>query len=231
MKDEIGKTAIRTERLTKSYFLGKVEVPVLRGIDMMVRAGEQVAVVGPSGVGKSTLLHVVGALDRPTSGDVILKDRALSTLSSDELALVRNRDVGFVFQFHHLLPEFTALENVLMPARLAGNGDDPKSIERAQKLLEQVGLGQRLAHRPGELSGGECQRVAVARAMMMKPSILLADEPTGNLDGEAAISVQRMLEKLARDENTALVVATHNIEFAEAMDRIIRLHEGRVQEG
>jgi lipoprotein-releasing system ATP-binding protein len=230
MKDAADKIAIRTEQLAKSYFLGKVEVPVLRGIDIAVRAGEQVAVVGPSGVGKSTLLHVVGALDRPTSGDVMLNDRALSALSSDELALVRNRDVGFVFQFHHLLPEFTALENVLMPARLAGNGDNTQAKERAEQLLAQVGLGRRLAHRPGELSGGECQRVAVARAMMMKPSILLADEPTGNLDGEAAISVQKMLEKLARDENTALVVATHNVEFAQAMDRIIRLHEGRVVE-
>jgi lipoprotein-releasing system ATP-binding protein len=222
--------ALRTERLSKSYRLGRLEVPVLHEIDLVVESGKQVAVVGPSGVGKSTLLHLLGALDRPTSGEIFINGQAITKLSSDELAILRNRHVGFVFQFHHLLPEFSALENVLMPARLAGNGETPEAVARAKSLLDQVGLSHRLEHRPGELSGGECQRVAVARALMNQPSIVLADEPTGNLDGEAALGVQRILERLARDENTTLVVATHNPDFARSLDRIIRLHEGRIEE-
>jgi lipoprotein-releasing system ATP-binding protein len=222
--------ALRTERLSKSYRLGRLEVPVLHEIDLAVESGKQVAVVGPSGVGKSTLLHLLGALDRPTAGEIYINGQAITKLSSDELAILRNRHVGFVFQFHHLLPEFSALENVLMPARLAGNGETPEAVARAKSLLDQVGLSHRLEHRPGELSGGECQRVAVARALMNQPSIVLADEPTGNLDGEAALGVQRILERLARDENTTLVVATHNPDFARSLDRIIRLHEGRIEE-
>lgn len=202
---------------------------MLHNITFEMKAGEQVAIVGPSGVGKSTLLHLLGGLDRPTSGDVIANGKSLAQLSPDQLADVRNRDVGFVFQFHHLLPEFTALENVLMPARLHGD-DKPETVERAKQLLADVGLSHRLDHRPGELSGGECQRVAVARARMNQPRILICDEPTGNLDGEAAASLQALLERLARDEAAALIVATHNLEFARAMDRVIRLHEGRVDE-
>jgi lipoprotein-releasing system ATP-binding protein len=220
--------AIKTEKLSKSYYLGTVEVPVLHEIDLAIEEGQQVAVVGPSGVGKSTLLHCLGALDKPSSGEVIVGGRALSKLSSDELAVLRCNEVGFVFQFHHLLPEFTALENVLMPARLAGNGESTSSIARAKMLLGEVGLSHRLNHRPGELSGGECQRVAVARAMMNKPRILIADEPTGNLDGDAAATLQRILESLAREENTTLIVATHNLDFAAAMERTLRLHVGRV---
>jgi len=220
---------IRTERLSKTYRLGAVAVPVLHEIDLSVKPGEQVAVIGPSGVGKSTLLHLLGALDRPTSGEIFIGDQSLSALTSDDLASLRSRRIGFVFQFHHLLPEFTALENVLMPARFAGDGESRESIQRAEHLLSQVNLGHRLHHRPGELSGGECQRVAVARAMMNRPAILLADEPTGNLDGEAAASLQSILERLARDEGTTLVVATHNADFAHAMDRILRLHEGRLE--
>lgn len=222
--------SIQTEKLCKSYRLGKGDVPVLHDVTLSIEAGRQIALVGPSGVGKSTLLHLLGALDRPTSGEVILGGQAISKLNSDELAQLRNRKVGFIFQFHHLLPEFSALENVLMPARLAGNGEDAASVERAKMLLNQVGLSHRLDHRPGELSGGECQRVAVARALMNKPSIVLADEPTGNLDGEAALGVQHILERLTREENTTLVVATHNPDFAKAMDRTLRLHEGRVED-
>ncbi|MBU1935787.1 ABC transporter ATP-binding protein [bacterium] len=216
------------EQLEKSYSLGKVPVPVLKGITLSIEKGEHIAVVGPSGVGKSTLLHLLGALDQPTAGEVFFDGHALSSLMPDELANLRNRDIGFIFQFHHLLPEFTATENVLIPALLTNSTSRTEAAVRAKALLEKVGLAARVDHRPGELSGGEQQRVAVARALMNRPRLLLCDEPSGNLDGEAAASLHRLLIELSQSEASTLIVATHNRELAETMERIIELRDGRI---
>ncbi|HET7584603.1 MAG TPA: ABC transporter ATP-binding protein [Gemmatimonadaceae bacterium] len=203
-------------------------VPVLDGVDLDVRPGEMVAIVGASGAGKSTLLHILGALERPSSGEVTVADVALSTLSDPELAALRNRRIGFVFQFHHLLREFSALENVMMPMRIAG-WDDGRARARARELLEAVGLGARMSHRPMELSGGEQQRTAVARALVLDPAVVLADEPSGNLDHTNSERLHDQLVQVVRQVEVAMVVVTHNHLLAARADRVLRLEDGRLR--
>jgi lipoprotein-releasing system ATP-binding protein len=200
-------------------------VPVLNGVDLSVTRGEMIAVVGASGAGKSTLLHVIGALDRPDRGEVVIAGQSLSNRTDDELAAIRNRAVGFVFQFHHLLREFSALENVMMPLRIAGQDPAPARA-RALELLAKVGLSHRVDHRPSELSGGEQQRTAVARALALDPAIFLADEPSGNLDHANAEMLHDLLATLARDLEIAMVVVTHNLALARRADRALHMEDG-----
>ncbi|RMG92696.1 MAG: ABC transporter ATP-binding protein [Candidatus Dadabacteria bacterium] len=218
---------LRAEALEKSYPQPGGELRVLKGIDLVVEPGIRMAVVGPSGAGKSTLLHLLGGLDRPTGGTVRFGREDLFARSDPELARFRNRHVGFVFQFHHLLPEFTAVENVAFPARIAGV-PRREAEARARDLLEQVGLAGRVHHRPGELSGGEQQRVAIARALICEPRVLLADEPTGNLDHNTGEAVHELLVEWNRRTGVALVVVTHNPELARRMDRVVTLVDGRI---
>jgi len=221
-------TILETFGLEKAYTVGRSSLIVLKGIDLKIRRGEIVAVIGPSGVGKSTLLHLLGALDRPTAGKVLIEGIDIFEFNNERLANFRNRTVGFVFQFHHLLPEFSALENVAMPALIAG-GPHKQAYRRAIKLLDEVGLWQRANHRPGELSGGEQQRVAVARALMNNPRLLLADEPSGNLDLEASNSLHRLMWHLSRSRKQTFIVVTHNLQLANQADRIIELWDGRIK--
>ncbi len=218
---------IRARDLQKHFHRAGETLRILKGVSLTVSAGEFVAVVGPSGAGKSTLLHLLGALDRPTGGELSYGDRGLWTLSEGELAAFRNQTVGFVFQFHHLLPEFTALENVMMPALIARR-PQAEAAEAARALLVQVGLGERLQHRPGELSGGEQQRVAVARALVSSPRVLLADEPTGNLDRKTGEEVFALLRLFNREQGIALVLVTHNEALSRQADRVLRLEDGRL---
>jgi len=204
-------------------------VSVLNGVSLSVARGEMIAVVGASGAGKSTLLHVIGALDRPDRGEVVIGGQTLSNRSDDELAAIRNRAVGFVFQFHHLLREFSALENVMMPLRIAGREPGPARA-RALELIARVGLSHRADHRPSELSGGEQQRTAVARALALDPAMFLADEPSGNLDHGNAEMLHDMLATLARDLEIAMVVVTHNRSLARRADRVLHLEDGVLQE-
>ena len=218
---------IEVHDLHKSYVVGNRQLPVLKGLDLSIGTGEMVAIVGASGVGKSTLLHLLGGLDKSDSGSIRIGDADLSALRDAELVAFRNRHVGFVFQFHHLLPEFSALENAEMPMRIARAAAEERR-GRATGLLERVGLGERVEHRPGMLSGGEQQRVALARALVMHPSLLLADEPTGNLDEHTAEHLHELLREMHREQGLTSVIATHNPRLATACDRILRLEEGRL---
>ena len=216
------------EDLKKSFqHMGRT-LEVLKGIDLNIYAGQILAIVGQSGAGKSTLLHCMGTLDLPTSGRIRLGGEELTTMSGSRLAAVRNRDIGFVFQFHHLLPEFTALENVMVPGLIQGRSRREME-KRAQSLLEEVGLSSRASHRPGELSGGEQQRVAVARALALDPKLVLADEPTGNLDSATSDAIHELFFEINRLHGTTIIVVTHNPAFAERMPRVVRMRDGRVE--
>ncbi|HBA87565.1 MAG TPA: lipoprotein-releasing system ATP-binding protein LolD [Geobacter sp.] len=220
---------LEVRNLYKSYGDGSAKVEVLKGIDISVEAGDTIAMVGPSGAGKSTLLHVMGTIDRPTTGEVLFDGEQIFSLSDQPLAAFRNRSIGFVFQFHHLLPEFSALENVMMPL-LIGGEKRLQAEGRARQLLTDVGLSHRMTHRPGELSGGEQQRVAIARALVRSPRLLLADEPTGNLDMKTSEEVHDLLYSIQRSTGITLVIVTHNEHLAAGMARTIRVVDGRIVE-
>jgi lipoprotein-releasing system ATP-binding protein len=224
---QVGAPLLEAREVHKSYWLGAKEIHVLRGASFALRAGEMASLVGPSGVGKSTFLHVVGTLDPPTGGRVLYDGQDAFGMGEEQLARFRNRNVGFVFQFHYLLPEFTALQNTAMPG-LISRIPREQAESTARQMLEVVGLGHRLDHRPGELSGGEQQRVALARALVLKPRLLLADEPTGNLDEATGEGIHQLLVDLNRRLGIAAIVVTHNPRLAERMPRRLRLHEGLV---
>ncbi|HYY62540.1 MAG TPA: ATP-binding cassette domain-containing protein [Burkholderiales bacterium] len=218
------EAVIACRGLRKTY-QGPQPVPVLHGIDLEIHRGERIAIMGRSGSGKSTLLHLIGGLDTPTSGQVFVQGRAFSEMSEAERGQARNATLGFVYQFHHLLPEFTAIENVAMPLFIR-RVDRPEALERAKRVLGEVGLGERLAHLPGELSGGERQRCAFARAMVTEPACLLADEPTGNLDSHTAEEVFDAMLRLSEEHGTAFVIVTHDAGLASRAERLLELREG-----
>jgi lipoprotein-releasing system ATP-binding protein len=221
------KAVLSCRDLGKSYEEGPESVVVLANLQLELQAGERVAIVGSSGSGKSTLLNMLGGLDTPSQGSVWLAGEELSALNERDRGLLRNRALGFVYQFHHLLAEFTALENVCMPL-LIGRTPIPEAKERATALLTRVGLGHRLSHKPSELSGGERQRVAIARALVNRPGLVMLDEPTGNLDQHTAQGIQDLMQELSTSLNTAFLVVTHDLALARQMDRVLRLEEGRL---
>ena len=222
------KPLIKTTGLTKEYQVSKDStLKVLKGIDLEVYEGEIVSIIGPSGAGKSTLLHLIGTLDKPTGGEVWFEDKKVSDLGSNDLARFRNKSIGFVFQFHHLLPEFTAIENVSIAAMISGKS--LKEIEnRAKEILTEVGLGERIDHKPSELSGGETQRVAIARALINSPRVILADEPTGNLDTHNSEEIMSLIFKLRDKYKQTFILITHNDKFAGMTDRTIKIVDGQI---
>lgn len=222
------KVIIKTQGLTKEYQVSKTEyLKVLKSIDAEIFEGEVISIVGPSGAGKSTLLHLIGTLDKPSAGEVIFDGENIFKLSSNELARFRNTRIGFIFQFHHLLPEFTAIENVCIAGMISGKS--LKSVEtRAAELLKEVGLEERLNHKPSELSGGEAQRVAIARALINSPKVVLADEPTGNLDSHNSDEIMNLIFNLRKKYNQTFVIVTHNEKFAQMTDRTMKMVDGRI---
>lgn len=222
------KSVVSIQGINKSYRMGPIELEVLKNISFDIPSGQIVSVVGPSGVGKSTLLNIIGTLDRPTSGALMIDGQEITSLNDKEISALRNQKIGFVFQFHHLLPEFTALENVAIPGWIAGRKND-EVIEQSTKLLEEVGLVQRMNHKPSELSGGEQQRVAVARALINSPALLLADEPTGNLDRQNSEALQKLLWNLCGEKHQTMILVTHNEKMAQGSDRVIELFDGKIK--
>lgn len=220
-------TVLRAEDVRKVFRKDGYDIEVLKGISLSIGRGETIGVVGVSGAGKTTLLQILGTLDRPTSGRILFDGEDVTGLSEERLASLRNRKIGFVFQFHNLLPEFTVLENVMLPCRIAGM-DKADARRRAEALLSEVGLSQRATHRSGEISGGEQQRVAICRALVMEPSVLLADEPTGNLDRVTAAGVVELLLAINRARGLSLLMVTHNEQVASRLDRLVRIDDGRI---
>ncbi|NNH36359.1 lipoprotein-releasing ABC transporter ATP-binding protein LolD [Acinetobacter sp. NIPH 2377] len=217
---------LEAKNISKSFTDGKTTVEVIKDLSLQVKAGEFISIVGSSGSGKSTLLHVLGGLDCPTAGQVFLNDKRFDTLGEAERGYLRNQHLGFVYQFHHLLPEFTALENVAMPLMLRAGTTYKQSKEQAEYLLNRVGLSHRMTHKPGELSGGERQRVALARALVAKPKLMLADEPTGNLDRKNAVKIFELLSELRSEFNMAMLIVTHDEQLAQAGDSILHMQDG-----
>ncbi len=224
MNDQI---ILQCRQLTKRYKQGEIDVEVLKGIDLSIRAGKRVAIMGSSGSGKSTLLHLLGGLEKPTGGEVILDGVNLNQVSASKLSRLRNQSLGFIYQFHHLLGEFTVLENVAMPL-LIGRESVKQASLKAEALLKRVGLGHRIAHKPGELSGGERQRAAVARALINQPKCILADEPTGNLDSVTAEGVYQLMLELNQELNVSFLIVTHDPTLAERMDQVLHMADGLI---